>query len=328
MSAPAPSTTTEVSFTSHGVRCAAWHVRSASEALARDGRRPVVVLAHGFGGTRDTGLLVFARAFADAGIDALVFDYRTFGDSDGEPRQQVSYRMQREDYRAAVDAARRLPGVDPERIALWGTSYSGGHVIDVAAGDPRIAAVVGLVPATDGAAALLQVARYAGPILPLRLVGHGLWDVATAVAGRAPHRIPLAARPGDPGIITTSGSYEAYTAMGGPTWRNEVCARTALEIGLNRPTTKAGRVTCPVLFQVGTRDRVAPAAAARRTAARIAGPAEVAEYPIDHFDGYDGPWRDVAIADEVAFLTRVLLPTSVAPRPTGRRSRHGESSTA
>lgn len=303
------SATVEITFSSHGVRCAAWHVRSDSDALARDGRRPVIVLAHGFGGTRDTGLLSFAEGFATAGIDSLVFDYRTFGDSDGEPRQKVSYRMQRQDYRAAVDAARRLEGVDPDRVALWGTSYSGGHVIAVAAADPRIAAVVGLVPATDGAAALVQVAKYAGPVLPLRLVGHGARDLFSAATGRAPHRIPLAAHPGDPGIITTTGSYEAYTSMAGPTWRNEVCARTALEIGLNRPTTKAPLVTCPVLFQVGTRDRVAPAAAARRTAERIAGPAEVLDYPIDHFDGYTGPMRDEVLADEVAFLTRVLRPS-------------------
>src|ERR1700739_718791 len=88
--------------------------------------RPFVVRAHGFGGTRDSGLLDFAEPFADAGIDAFVFDYRGFGDSEGAPRQDVSVRRQWQDYHAAIAAARHLPGVDRDRIALWGFSYAGG----------------------------------------------------------------------------------------------------------------------------------------------------------------------------------------------------------
>lgn len=123
----------EITFTSGGVACAAWHLPAAVNTLADERGRPCVVMAHGFGGTRDTGLLGYAEAFAAAGIDAFVFDYRGFGASQGTPRQLVSYRRQRQDYHAAIAAARRLPGVDPERIVLWGTSYSGGHVVAVAA---------------------------------------------------------------------------------------------------------------------------------------------------------------------------------------------------
>lgn len=300
------TTITDISFTSGGVHCAAWHYQSESDDLAHNGLRPCVVMAHGFGGTRDTGLQEFADGFAAAGIDVFLFDYRTFGASDGAPRQVVSYRMQRADYRAAVDAARRLRGVDPDRIALWGTSYSGGHVVDVAAGDPRIAAVVGLVPATDGFAAVVQIANYAGPLAPLRLVGHGLRDVATVVTRRAPHHIPLAAAPGDTAIIATPGALEGYTSIAGATWRNEVCARTALEVALNRPTRSARRVRCPMLIQIGTVDQVAPPAAARRTARRASGPTTVLEYPVDHFDVYSGAWQRKATDDAIHYLRKVL----------------------
>ncbi|WP_246284510.1 alpha/beta hydrolase [Gordonia asplenii] len=299
-------TITDVGFSSGGVRCAAWHYQSDSNDLSRNGLRPCVVMAHGFGGTRDTGLREFADGFAAVGVDAFVFDYRTFGASEGSPRQVVSYRMQRADYRAAVDAARRLRGVDPERIALWGTSYSGGHVIDVAARDPRIAAVIGLVPAPDGLAAVAQIARYAGPLALLRLVGHGLLDAATIATRRAPHRIPLAAAPGDTAIISTPGALDGYVAIAGDTWRNEVCARTALEVAMNRPIMSARRVRCPMLVQVGTVDRVAPPAAARATARRAGGPATVVEYPVDHFDVYSGEWQVKATDDAVQFLRRVL----------------------
>ncbi|WP_374729523.1 alpha/beta hydrolase [Caballeronia calidae] len=137
---------TDLTFNSNGVRCAAWHVSARSGALAGLAGRPCVVMANGFGGTRDTGLLGFANAFADAGLDAFVFDYRGFGASEGTPRQDISVRRQRQDYDAAVAAARHLPGVDRNRIALWGTSYSAGHCIVVAAHDRRIAAVVSMTP--------------------------------------------------------------------------------------------------------------------------------------------------------------------------------------
>ena len=140
----------DVRFESAGERCAAWHLTGEGDAFARDRRRPCVVMAHGFGGTRDSGLLPFAQAFAAAGLDAFVFDYRNFGDSTGEPRQLVDWRRHREDYRAAIAHARGLDGVDPDRIVLWGTSYSGGHVVAVAADDARIAAVIAQTPATDG----------------------------------------------------------------------------------------------------------------------------------------------------------------------------------
>ncbi|MGV9870167.1 alpha/beta hydrolase [Rhodococcus koreensis] len=306
----------EITFTSHGVTCAAWHVPATTDAPDREPGRPCVVMAHGFGGTRDTGLLGYAEAFAQTGIDAFVFDYRGFGDSDGTPRQHVSFRRQRQDYRAAIEAARRLPGVDPDRIALWGTSYSGGHVIAVATEDRRIAAVVSLTPATDGLAALVQIARYAGPGQLVRATGHGLRDLAHALTKRAPHHVPVVGQPGSAAILSTPGAEEAYTSMAGATWRNEVCARTALEVGVNRPTTSARHLTCPILVQIGTHDRIAPPAAARRTAAKAGPLAQLREYPVDHFDVYQGPWQQQALADQLAFLHRVLDPLHSTPSPT------------
>ena len=59
-------------------------------------------MAHGFGATKDSGLLPFAEAFAEAGLDVLLFDYRCFGESSGEPRQLAWPPRHREDYRAAI----------------------------------------------------------------------------------------------------------------------------------------------------------------------------------------------------------------------------------
>ncbi|MFF5034854.1 hypothetical protein [Nocardia salmonicida] len=106
------------------------------------------------------------------------------------------------------------------------------------------------------------------------------------------------------------------TSIAGPTWRSEVCARTALEIGLNRPTTFVGRVSCPILLEIGSNDSVAPPAAARRAAQKVESRAQVLEYPLDHFDVYDGPWQKQALSDQLRFLSEVL-----APEPTPDRER-------
>ncbi len=118
--------------------------------------------------------LEFAKPFSEAGIDAFIFDYRGFGDSGGIPRQDVSYLRQREDYHAAIAAARGLPNVDETRIAIWGTSYSGGHVLVAAAQDQKISAVISMNPATDGLAALSQICRYGGLKQLTVAVAHGL----------------------------------------------------------------------------------------------------------------------------------------------------------
>ncbi|MUL47769.1 alpha/beta hydrolase [Mycobacterium sp. CBMA293] len=295
-------------FISHGLRCAAWHLTAENDALAGQTGRPCVVMAHGFGGTRDTGLLAFAEPFAAAGMDVLVFDYRGFGDSEGEPRQDISAKRQRQDYHAAIDAARNLPGIDRDRIALWGTSYSGGHVISVAAQDQRVAAVVSMNPATDGLAALTQVAREAGVATLAQLTAHGVLDAIGARLGRRPHYVRVVGQPGTTAAISTPGSEDAYLAMSGPTWRNEVAARTALDMPFNRPTVHASQLECPLLMQIGTNDHVTPADAARRAAKKAGYLAHLCEYPIDHFDFYDGEWQQHVLADQLTFLTRVLDP--------------------
>ncbi|WP_433565158.1 hypothetical protein ACQP1O_07675 [Nocardia sp. CA-151230] len=63
---------------------------------------------------------------------------------------------------------------------------------------------------------------------------------------------------------------------------------------------------CPILVQVGTNDSVAPPSAALRVAAKVGPRARVREYPVDHFDIYQGPWQRRAVTDQLEFLTAVL----------------------
>src|SRR5262249_57474919 len=107
--------------------------------------------------------------FAGAGLDVLLFDYRNFGGSTGEPRQLAWPPSDREDWGAAVQFARGLDGVDPDRIVLWGTSWSAGHAVYIAADDPRIAAVICQTPDFDGVRTMMEIGKYAGPLQQLRV---------------------------------------------------------------------------------------------------------------------------------------------------------------
>ena len=300
-----------LSFDSGGARCDATHLVAGSATLETPAGRPCVVMAHGFGCTRDSGLDRFAGRFAAAGCDVLLFDYRGFGPSAGEPRQLVSHRRQRADYRAAVRCARALDGIDADRIVVWGTSYSGGHVVAVAAHDPRIAAVISQGGALDGLAILRKpersdptASRTKGP----RMVAAALLDVGRGLCRRPPHTVAAVGAPGDFAMLTDATSYADYLDMMGPTWRNEICARSLLTVPLNRPIRLASRVACPTLLIIAERDTVAPAAVVRDAASRIGTQAEVIAFDCPHFDIYRGDVFERSVDAQVEFLARTLAP--------------------
>ncbi len=278
----------------------AWHFVATSDAFSTPSGRPVVVMAHGVGGTKDSGLQAFAEPLAAAGCDVLAFDYRGFGASGGTPRQTVSIEGQVDDYRAAVDAARRLPGVDASRVVLWGVSLSGGHVFAVAAGRDDVAAMISLTPLVDGVAA----GRHA-------LASHTKGEmVRSSVAGfrsklGKTRMMPVVARPGELGCLTLEGSYDDYTALAGPTWVNEIDATVGLELGSCRPGKVAKQVTCPTLVQIADFDRSAPPRAAAKAAFNAR--ALVRHYPCDHFDVWQGKaFHAAAVQHQVDFLTRTF----------------------
>lgn len=297
-----PAEPQPITFFSGGTLCRALCFEPQSDALTGDRGSPCVVMGHGFAGTVDAGLVPFARRFAAAGLKVLAFDYRCFGLSDGEPRQLLSISAQIDDWTAAVACARTLSGVDPKRIVLWGTSFSGGHVVEVAARDGSVAAVISQCPMMDGLAALRVLIGYAGVGYVLRLSVRGLWDVLRRLAGMSPLRLPVVGPPGSLGAMTTPDAEPGFRAIAPAGWRNEVCARIVLTIGTYRPGLKADRLRCPILILICGKDSVAPATAAD-AAARLAGNrAEVQRYPIGHFDIYTGDDFERSVTDQLSFL--------------------------
>jgi dienelactone hydrolase len=297
----------DVRFPSGTDSCAAWLYRPETAGA----RVPCVVMAHGFAGTRGARLDAYAERFAAAGLAVLLFDYRHFGDSGGQPRQLLSIGRQLADWRAAVAHARALDGIDPERIVLWGTSFSGGHVVRIAAEDERIAAVISQAPFMDGLATL----RENSPAQVLRLTAAGLRDVLAAVRGVEPVTIPAVGPPGSTAFMTSPDAEPGYLAIvpPGTPWENRAAARVALLVGAYRPGAKAGRIRCPWLVQIADRDVVTPPGPAAAAAGR-APQGEVRRYDAGHFDVYVGDLFERVVADELAFLERVLGVGASAPR--------------
>ena len=285
----------DVLIGSHGEQLAAYFYRPDA-----DGPVPCVVMAHGFSATRDDGLPAYAEAFADAGFAVVLFDYRHFGRSTGEPRQLLDIGRQQDDYRAVIQWARQREDIDANRIALWGSSFSGGHVIAVAAGDPRIAAVISQAPFTDSVSAIAA--------MPLRNILRAgvaaVRDQIGALLGRSPRYLPAVGAPGTFAAMTAPEALPGFEAIAGPEslWRNEIAARVVLHLSFYRPVRMASRLVMPILFCVCDDDATTPPASSIE-AARRAPHGELIRYPYGHFAIYLDPQVK---ADQVDFLRRVL----------------------
>ena len=203
----------------------------------------------------------------------------------------------------------RLEGIDPARIALFGSSFSGGHVVALAARHPEIAAAIAQVPYADG---LVQL-RITPPKVAWRATLDGIRDQVGAWRGREPVMIAPTGPPGSYAVMTAPEAEPGFQAITGEDsrWMNRVGARIMLHVGTYRPVAKAAQVRCPLLVQVGDHDETTPPEPAARMAQR-APRGELLRYPAGHFDPYTGEMFERFVTDQVAFLQRVLVPERAA----------------
>ncbi|EFO2523639.1 hypothetical protein B6P94_26905, partial [Escherichia coli] len=112
-------------------------------------KRPAIILCHGFCGIREILLPQFAEVFTQAGFVTITFDYRGFGDSDGE-RGRLIPEMQIDDIVTVINWAKEQPFIDKERVGLWGTSLGGGHVFGAAVKGGGVKCIVSQLAFADG----------------------------------------------------------------------------------------------------------------------------------------------------------------------------------
>ena len=274
----------DIAFDAEGVTLRGWFF--PAEGASAPG--PAVVMAHGFSAVKEMYLDRFAEAFAAAGLHALVFDNRGFGASDGEPRQEIDPWAQVRDYRDAITYASTLPEVDPAQIGIWGSSYSGAHVLVVGAIDRRVKAVVSQVPLISGHANLRALVR-ADFIAGFREQFHA--DRMARFRGEPPAMVPVVDKdPLAPSALPTPDSWEWFTETGNtraPAWRNEVTLRsvelfTEYEPGIYLPFISP----TPLLMLVAEGDHLVPSELAIAAFETAHQPKELVIVPGGHFDAY------------------------------------------
>ena len=290
----------DVRFPCGETECAAWLFLPPATPLP-----PVVVMGHGFAGTRDLALPRVAERFARAGLTALVFDYRHFGASGGSPRQLVDPWRQLEDWRAALAHARARDDVDGTRVALWGTSMGAGHALLIAAEDGRVRAVAVQAPLVD--TGVEGEATFYGVGWVVRLLLHAWADLFGSWLGRDPVWVPAIAPAGSFGMIVDDAAFAAFEKLASPesTYRNAVAARSILTFDEYDPATRSAEITAPLLLVASRADRFAPFAAVEQLAARAPN-ATLEEVEGDHFDVYASPLLERAAELEVGFLVEHL----------------------
>ena len=301
----------DVRFDSGETYCSAWLF--LPEGVKNP---PVVVLGHGLGAVREMRLDAFSERFAAAGVAALAFTYRYFGDSGGQPRQLMSVNRQLEDWDAALAYVQQHPKLDGSRVAIWGSSFGGGHAITVASRHPELLAAVSQCPFTDGlasAAALGLRSMFAiTPVIARDLVAKFL--------GRPPVMVPIAAAPGQVAMMNAHDALEGSLRLVPPgmSFVNHIAARVIPEIMFYRPGRAAAKVTMPILFCVSSTDTVTPPEQTLAYA-RHAPQGEIRLYEAGHFDFYVDEAFEQLSADQTDFLVRHLVEPRRAPAPSAKR---------
>ncbi len=293
----------DADFESAGTRCAAWLFLPESGAEAE--RPPIVVMAHGFGAQREMRLPEFAERFASRGLAALVFDYRCFGDSDGEPRNLIDPRRHLQDWQAAVEHARALPQLDGGRLALWGTSFSGGHVLATGSRLSGISAIVSQVPfvGIDRNGATMPLPQLA------RALTSAIRDLTRAALGAPPYYVPIAGPPEEFAFLNTPDAMDYLQDLVPPdsSWQNRAPARVLFQMFRYRPLRDAAKIEAPVLMVAAEDDSLIPIAAVEAASRKIPDCRLVTLPATTHFAPYLGEVFERVVEREADFLCEHLL---------------------
>ncbi|MFC7157619.1 alpha/beta hydrolase [Halomarina halobia] len=297
----------DATFRSEGAEMSGWFYSPDSSPPW-----PLVVMAHGFSATKQMVTDRYAEVFDEAGMAVLLFDHRGFGESGGEPRQQINPWVQARGYRDAISFATTLDEVDPTRIALWGDSFSSGAALVVAALDDRIAALVVQVPALGEELPPDDLDESHCESMKQKVRSGSVEPAEDEIIGPMPvvwddqDRRPSALKP-----VTAFRWFIAYGNRPGTNWTNEVTLVRPKRPVQWYPGLCATDVSCPAMFVVSPEDEMPRSTpiVARDAYERLAGPKKWVEIPGGHFGllYYPSETFDQASSAQSQFLTENLL---------------------
>ncbi|NYJ03971.1 alpha/beta hydrolase [Petropleomorpha daqingensis] len=291
--------------TEDGVTLRGWHYAPDGAT----GPTPLVVMAHGFSAVKEHLLDDFAGFFCDGGLGVLVYDNRNLGASDGTPRGEIDPWQQVRDYRTAITWAQTQPWADPERIGIWGSSYSGAHVLVVAALDRRVKAVVSQVPLVSGLANARRLIRS-----DLFAATRQLFDAdrAARYAGAAPQMMQVAWEkdPAEPAALPTQDTHDFFFGPiqdRAPNWRNEVTLRSVEMFVEYEPGAYIADIApTPLLMVVACQDHLTVADLSLEYFEKARQPKELVALPCGHFEAYVGEAFAESAPRQLAWFRKYL----------------------
>ena len=262
-----------------------------------------LVMAMGFGMVKEAHAPDYAPYFASKGVTVLAFDYRRFGRSEGEPRQALYPMDQVSDYRCAIAWLRSTGLVDPGKVCVWGTSFSGGHVLTLLAfPPPGLACGIAQVPNVYSYRTALEYFGTLEPVMALAEQGR------ESCCRGEPAYISIVSEKGEPAVILTEEAREYYLEKARvlETFQNRITLDSIDRILAYNPGDYAHLIRKPLLMVVASRDKTTPPSLAKEVASRIPGPVELVEYDAGHFDVYKPPLLEEVRRREAEFIQKTL----------------------
>ncbi len=291
----------KVTFESNGLNCSGWlYVPESSK-----GKGPAVVMAHGLSAVKEQALPDYAEKLAGAGLVALIFDYRTFGESEGEPRCRLFPLEMVEDYRNAISWLSDRPEVDPQRIGIWGTSFSGSYVLFAGTFDRRVKAVVAQVPNVGTPRGRFERSPERWERDARMMADERTERYRTGIV----EYVKIVSSDGEPCVIPGKSAYDFFMGSQAvaPNWRNQL-TRESLEktrefdpvglIDLMSPTA--------LMLIAGEKDELIALESVKKVFERAREPKELVVLPITHFEIYYEPWLSKAAEAAARWFTRYL----------------------
>ncbi|PMD37705.1 DltD N-terminal domain protein, partial [Hyaloscypha variabilis F] len=275
-----------------------------------DHKLPCLVMSHGFSALKEMDLNTFAEFFTSKlALSCLVYDNRGFGDSDvkeDEPRREIIPSIQCSDISDAITYAQSRSDVDDEKIGIWGSSYSGGHVLWVGAVDRRVKAVLSQVPCVNGWDNFHRLIR---PDFVAGMNAMFQEDRLGRSSGKQPQMVPVVdADPLKPSALPTPDSYEFFTTWAKKSnWKNDVTIKTIEAFREYSPSSHIHHISpTPLLMTVALNDTLTPTDLALEAYSRALEPKQLHLLHGGHFDGYSGPLFETNAGVQVEFLRKNL----------------------
>ncbi len=273
---------------------------------------PVIVMAPGMSGVKEGSIMKYAEYFARGGFAVLAYDNINFGESGGEPRQEVDPALQRRGYRDAIIYISGRPGVDKTQVGIFGTSYSGGHVLEVAAHDRRVKCVVSQIPAISGFKAFQRLPRHV-QAAALRAQDE---DREQRYSGKPPQTLKAVSdNPTEPCAMAGPAAYEYFMEQQkiAPNWKNYLTLRSMdLYRSVENSVFTPWISPTPLLMIVALADDLAWPDLALDAYSQAKEPKKLVMLPGNHFSPYEAEFSLTGNEARDWFTRHLVVGGSVA----------------